>query len=205
MRACATIYCFFFFNDTATTEIYTLSLHDALPIFFVQAITGSDAIQLTQEPADNSQASVSPDGETIAFVSSRDGSDDIWLMSRDGSSQRNLTKSPQLKERSPHFLRDGSLAFLLEGKDGGRTVTQVVKTDLATGRMAPLTGTDLVIGDFAVSPAGDLLALVVNVQKNVSKVYIQPVGTGSGGGGGGAPVAIPTTGAEQMVSATFMP
>src|SRR2546422_7127295 len=26
---------FFFFNDTATTEIYTLSLHDALPIFGV--------------------------------------------------------------------------------------------------------------------------------------------------------------------------
>src|SRR3712207_7102398 len=25
-------WCFFFFNDTATTEIYTLSLHDALPI-----------------------------------------------------------------------------------------------------------------------------------------------------------------------------
>src|SRR5438034_11173916 len=27
-------YLFFFFNDTATTEIYTLSLHDALPISF---------------------------------------------------------------------------------------------------------------------------------------------------------------------------
>src|SRR2546426_4846137 len=27
------IFFFFFFNDTATTEIYTLSLHDALPIF----------------------------------------------------------------------------------------------------------------------------------------------------------------------------
>src|SRR3712207_7481772 len=27
---------FFFFNDTATTEIYTLSLHDALPIFLVR-------------------------------------------------------------------------------------------------------------------------------------------------------------------------
>src|SRR2546422_8203124 len=26
-------FCFFFFNDTATTEIYTLSLHDALPIY----------------------------------------------------------------------------------------------------------------------------------------------------------------------------
>src|SRR2546422_7920283 len=29
----AIISAFFFFNDTATTEIYTLSLHDALPIF----------------------------------------------------------------------------------------------------------------------------------------------------------------------------
>src|SRR5574340_917754 len=29
----AYIFSFFFFNDTATTEIYTLSLHDALPIF----------------------------------------------------------------------------------------------------------------------------------------------------------------------------
>ena len=26
------LFVFFFFNDTATTEIYTLSLHDALPI-----------------------------------------------------------------------------------------------------------------------------------------------------------------------------
>src|SRR5256885_15838175 len=29
---------FFFFNDTATTEIYTLSLHDALPISVITAI-----------------------------------------------------------------------------------------------------------------------------------------------------------------------
>src|SRR5580700_8467244 len=27
------VLCFFFFNDTATTEIYTLSLHDALPFW----------------------------------------------------------------------------------------------------------------------------------------------------------------------------
>src|SRR2546430_8962422 len=42
---------FFFFNDTATTEIYTLSLHDALPIFsltpywngFALSYSGGDA------------------------------------------------------------------------------------------------------------------------------------------------------------------
>src|SRR3712207_7116195 len=32
---------FFFFNDTATTEIYTLSLHDALPICMTRRRTGS--------------------------------------------------------------------------------------------------------------------------------------------------------------------
>src|SRR2546426_8206811 len=30
------LFFFFFFNDTATTEIYTLSLHDALPIYLVE-------------------------------------------------------------------------------------------------------------------------------------------------------------------------
>src|SRR2546428_7367492 len=33
LRRILFIYFFFFFNDTATTEIYTLSLHDALPIW----------------------------------------------------------------------------------------------------------------------------------------------------------------------------
>src|SRR2546422_4295566 len=32
MIVCRSLFLFFFFNDTATTEIYTLSLHDALPI-----------------------------------------------------------------------------------------------------------------------------------------------------------------------------
>src|SRR2546426_9270633 len=35
---------FFFFNDTATTEIYTLSLHDALPISTPNAPSATDAV-----------------------------------------------------------------------------------------------------------------------------------------------------------------
>src|SRR3712207_7443459 len=35
------MYNFFFFNDTATTEIYTLSLHDALPISALQRDFGA--------------------------------------------------------------------------------------------------------------------------------------------------------------------
>src|SRR2546429_9626226 len=48
-----TSFLFFFFNDTATTEIYTLSLHDALPIFHEEqhlygkgALAGHDQVRL---------------------------------------------------------------------------------------------------------------------------------------------------------------
>jgi uncharacterized protein YjdB len=166
---------------------------------FLQPITGSDAVQLTQEPADNSQPSMAPDGESIAFVSNREGNNHIWLMSKDGANQRPFTRGAQSKESAPHFLRDGSLAYLVEQKASGRTVTQVVKADLATGKVTPLSGMDLVVADYAISPGGDLLGLVVAVQKNLFRVYVQPVAAG------GAPVPIPTTGAEQMVSPAFMP
>src|SRR5256885_15298755 len=46
---------FFFFNDTATTEIYTLSLHDALPICFsdlTELLTEArpDVVHITTPP-----------------------------------------------------------------------------------------------------------------------------------------------------------
>src|SRR5260221_11084666 len=49
---------FFFFNDTATTEIYTLSLHDALPIYLVHQQTqnqryGSSHIGATAKDISN--------------------------------------------------------------------------------------------------------------------------------------------------------
>src|SRR2546422_6593862 len=39
--ALASSFSIFFFNDTATTEIYTLSLHDALPIFLALSLSRS--------------------------------------------------------------------------------------------------------------------------------------------------------------------
>src|SRR3712207_8763216 len=54
---------FFFFNDTATTEIYTLSLHDALPICTefrrLWAVVLTAAARLTTWPASTFRANVS--------------------------------------------------------------------------------------------------------------------------------------------------
>src|SRR5438876_10728924 len=62
---------FFFFNDTATTEIYTLSLHDALPIYRVRtprhglprrpAVRRRHVVR-RQEPAQR-DGDVQPDGD----------------------------------------------------------------------------------------------------------------------------------------------
>src|SRR3712207_7926959 len=53
----------FFFNDTATTEIYTLSLHDALPIF-----KGGSVITLDGDLGSFPQADVLIEGATIKTV-----------------------------------------------------------------------------------------------------------------------------------------
>src|SRR5256885_16487894 len=67
---------FFFFNDTATTEIYTLSLHDALPIYAVvadhrieQAADQAGATRQTAREA-TQQAAVATDRKSTRLNSS---------------------------------------------------------------------------------------------------------------------------------------
>src|SRR4030065_1641730 len=62
----------FFFNDTATTEIYTLSLHDALPIY-PERFPEDFMFQLTKEEADvwlrsRSQIAILKRGKNIKYL-----------------------------------------------------------------------------------------------------------------------------------------
>src|SRR3712207_8186352 len=66
------MFSFFFFNDTATTEIYTLSLHDALPIwppatsvvdqttFFMASAGSTQGPPAALQPGDVATANSSP-------------------------------------------------------------------------------------------------------------------------------------------------
>ena len=165
-------------------------------------VDGSGVTQLTRDSI-NSSPTISPDGQTIAYVSTRNKDTDIWLMARDGSNQRQFTRSPQQRESEPRFLRDGTLAYLVERRENNRTVQQVMRADLATGATTAITGTDLAIASFAVSPAGDVVALVVNAEPQnrrnpTYRVYIQPVSSGT-------PIPVPAMGTEQMITPTFRP
>src|SRR5256885_9533204 len=57
---------FFFFNDTATTEIYTLSLHDALPISLVDMASAQASCRCTKPRA--GVAPGRPGGPLLALV-----------------------------------------------------------------------------------------------------------------------------------------
>src|SRR6476660_8497752 len=73
MWICRYMYSFFFFNDTATTEIYTLSLHDALPI---RPKAGTTA------PAGSTSILRSPPVMSLTFLAK--SSAYSWKMSFDG-------------------------------------------------------------------------------------------------------------------------
>src|SRR5256886_15165981 len=63
---------FFFFNDTATTEIYTLSLHDALPIYIIARRTGKDVNSHTV--LDGIITTIMATIQRINIIGSREGS-----------------------------------------------------------------------------------------------------------------------------------
>ena len=91
--------------------LFTSERNGSADIFRVRA-DGMGLEQLTDNPAYDDQAALSPDGSRLAFVSTRDaGSTDIYLMDLTTRAVRNLTDSPGGDFR-PSWSADGRmLAF----------------------------------------------------------------------------------------------
>jgi Tol biopolymer transport system component len=70
-------------------------------------ISGGDAKPLTSGLAFDSQPRCSPDGKQIAFVSDRDGAENLWIINSDGTNPRPLTKDKQSLFASPAWTPEG--------------------------------------------------------------------------------------------------
>jgi len=69
-------------------------------------LSGGDAERITSGMGFDSQPRVSPDGQWIAFVSDRDGADNLWVARMDGSGARKLTSETQNSLVSPAWMPD---------------------------------------------------------------------------------------------------
>ena len=73
-------------------------------------IDGSNVIQLTNDDTNNMSPKVSPDGSQIAYLSNRDGNQEVYIMDLDGSNQKRLTFN-RVEEWDPAWSADGSKVF----------------------------------------------------------------------------------------------
>jgi Tol biopolymer transport system component len=80
-------------------------------------IGGGEAKAITTGMAFDSQPSVSPDGKLIAFVSDREGSENLWICKIDGTEPKQLSKDPQGDFESPSWTPDGEYVLVSRKPD----------------------------------------------------------------------------------------
>jgi len=78
---------------------------------------GSDIVNVSRNPASDTDPSWSPDGQLVAFASNRSGSFDIFVMRDDGTGVRQLTNDT-MDERFPRWSPDGLSIVFESPKDG---------------------------------------------------------------------------------------
>lgn len=86
---------------------YVWAVYPGYEIFRLDTTTG-ELRQLTDTPGYDAEATVSSDGRTIVFTSTRDGDLDIYTMDLDGGEVRRLTDTPGY-DGGPFFSPDGTL------------------------------------------------------------------------------------------------
>ena len=112
-------------NRTGLWQLYVLDL-----------ATGASRA-LTRD-GNNNLADYSPDNQRIAFVSDRDGNEEIYLANADGTGARRLTTNPG-RDLHPYFSPDGRTLLYNSQRAGG--AFDIYAIDLTTGREQRLTAT----------------------------------------------------------------
>ncbi len=87
-------------------------IFDLLGDLYTLPIEGGEAKRITSGMPFDSQPRFSPDGKTIAFLSDRDGSENLWIANADGSNPKQLSKDKQSELTSPAWTPDGQYVIV---------------------------------------------------------------------------------------------
>ncbi len=179
--------------------IYTLTPAGGLPQIHSVAISGEDDRLLTGPPHGNQSPVLSRDGKQLAFVSNRDGNQEIYLMDLPSGPPRRLTRTKE-REANPRFLPDGALVYVTEA--GGRTKgSRIMRLASGAAEPTPLLVTEYPIHSLDISADGSRAIYVVGAPgsskgRTEFRMFIQPLA-------GGAAAEVTLRAAEQVVGPAF--
>ncbi|MEL7531041.1 MAG: amidohydrolase family protein [Bacteroidota bacterium] len=89
---------------------------DLLGDLYLLPIEGGKAKRITKSMAFDFHPRFSPDGKQIAFISDRDGNDNLWIMNVDGGDSTQITKEKTDVLQSAEWTPDGNYLVLSKGK-----------------------------------------------------------------------------------------
>ena len=87
-------------------------------IYLPLIVKAYESDRLTYHPANDLQPALSPDGQTVVFISDRDGQSDVFSIPLMGGQPANLTQTPSAQEDTPVFSPDGTAIAFASDRDG---------------------------------------------------------------------------------------
>lgn len=95
---------------------------DMLGDIYAIPAKGGQAKAITQGMAWNMQPRFSPDGKQIAFISDRDGGDNLWVMDADGTNPVQISKEKRNLVHTPNWSPDGDYIATKRGFVSSRSI-----------------------------------------------------------------------------------
>jgi tricorn protease len=123
------------------------------------SIEGGEATRLTQHPANDSQPKFSPDGNTLAFISDRDGSDQIYTMPARGGIPEQKTFHSEDYQIADWFPDGQSILAISQRDHFWKNPERLIQVDV-TQRTSETVLADAYASDAKVSPDGKRILLV---------------------------------------------
>lgn len=127
------------------------------PDIFRMDWDGANLTRLTDHPGADANPVYSADGSRIAFVSSRDGNEEIYVMNADGGGHARVTNSPG-RDIHPYWSPDGERLIFNSNRESGTFELYTIRAD-GSG-IARLTDNELHDTYASFSPDGTRIAFV---------------------------------------------